>query len=59
MGYLTKAGNLNEKTLRKALLYATTVASFNVEGFAMAKTAHLTLNDVHSRMKKLTQFISI
>jgi len=33
MGYLSKTNKLDDKTLRKALLYATTVASFNVQGF--------------------------
>lgn len=45
MGYLAKAGNLNEKTLKKAVIYATTVASFNVEDFGMSKTSRLTLKD--------------
>ena len=58
MGYLTKVGNVNEANLRKALIYATTLSSFNVEGFGMAKTAPLTMQQVHARMKKLVKFIS-
>jgi len=58
MGYLSKAGKVNEKTIRQAVIYATTVASFNVEGFGVAKTAPLTLNAVHRRMKEYIQFIS-
>ncbi len=58
MGYLSKAGRLNEQTLKKAVLYATTTASFNVEGFGVAKTAGLTLPAVHRRMKELLKFIS-
>jgi len=57
MGYLSKAGRVNETALRKAVLYATALASFNVEGFGMAKTATLTLPRVHARMKKLIKFI--
>jgi sugar/nucleoside kinase (ribokinase family) len=59
MGYLSKAGKVNETTLRKALLYATTLASFNVEGFGMAKTAPLTMRDVERRLKTLVKFFSI
>lgn len=58
MGYLSKAGKLNEKTLKTAVLYATTVASFNVEGFGVDKTARLTLSMVQRRMKELLKFIS-
>ena len=58
MGYLSKAGKVNEATLRRAVIYATTMASFNVEGFGMAKTAEMTLPKVHARMKKLVKFIT-
>src|SRR5208283_2786266 len=33
MGYLSKTNKLDDKTLRKACVYATTVALFNVQGF--------------------------
>jgi sugar/nucleoside kinase (ribokinase family) len=58
MGYLSKVRQLNKKNLKKAVLYATTMASFNVEGFGMSKTAPLTLSGVHHRMKTLLEFIS-
>lgn len=58
MGYLSKAKKVNETTLRKAVIYATTLASFNVEGFGAAKTASLTMAQVNARMKKLVKFIS-
>ena len=59
MGYLSKTNKLDEKTLRKALLYATTVASFNVQGFGMARTASLTLREVEERMKVLIKFFAL
>ncbi|MDO8580104.1 MAG: PfkB family carbohydrate kinase, partial [Candidatus Omnitrophota bacterium] len=59
MGYLTKAGQVNEQTLRRALIYATTLSSFNVEGFGMAKTAPLTMAQVKKRMDKLIKFIAV
>ena len=58
MGYLSRAGQVNEKTLKQAVLYATTLASFNVEGFGMDRTAQLTMKDVNQRLKKLLKFIS-
>ena len=58
MGYLSQAPKLNEKALKQAVIYGTTLASFNVEDFGMAKTASLTLNKVHQRMRDLLKFIS-
>ncbi|MCB9771704.1 MAG: bifunctional hydroxymethylpyrimidine kinase/phosphomethylpyrimidine kinase [Candidatus Omnitrophica bacterium] len=58
MGYLTKAGKINEKTLKAAVIYGTTIASFNVEGFGMEKTAMLTMAKVEKRKKELLDFIT-
>ena len=59
MGYLSKTKKITEKELKQAVIYATTVASFNVEGFGMEKTAQLTLPVVHKRMKELLKFMSL
>jgi sugar/nucleoside kinase (ribokinase family) len=59
MGYLSKANKLDDKTLRKACVYATIVASFNVQGFGMARTASLTLPEVEERMKVLVKFFAL
>lgn len=58
-GYLSKVGKVDEKSLRRACLYGTTCASFNVQGFGMGKTAPLTMRDVDSRYKELVNFFSI
>lgn len=57
MGYLSRAKKLGEKELRRAVLYATTVASFNVEDFGMNKTSALTPARVRARMKQLLEFM--
>ena len=59
MGYLSKTNKIDDKTLRRALLYATTVASFNVQGFGMARTASLTMREVEERMKVLVKFFAL
>ena len=59
MGYLSKVRKVDEKTLRKAVLYATTVASFNVQGFGMGRTAPLSMREVEERMKHLVRFSAI
>ncbi|MDE2027331.1 MAG: sugar kinase [Candidatus Omnitrophica bacterium] len=59
MGYLSRAGKIDDKVLRKACLYATTVASFNVQGFGMAKTASLSMREVEERLKTLVKFFAL
>ncbi|MCD4779868.1 MAG: bifunctional hydroxymethylpyrimidine kinase/phosphomethylpyrimidine kinase [Candidatus Omnitrophica bacterium] len=58
MGYLSKASKVNETTMRKAVIYATTLASFNVEAFGMSKTSGLTMVTVNERRKHYLRFIS-
>ena len=58
MGYLSRVRKIDAGALKKALLYATTVASFNVEGFGIAKTANLTKKTVKERMTLFKKFIS-
>lgn len=57
MGYLAKAGKINEQTFRQALVYATVAASFNVETFGMEKTAHLKRADVEKRRREFLKFM--
>ena len=59
MGYLTKTGRMDEKTLKRALLYATTMASFNVEGFGMSVTSKLTMARVDQRLRDLVKFVAL
>ncbi len=57
MGCLSTVNKINEKAFREAVLYATTLSSFNVEGFGVEQTARLTMPRVHARMKRLVRFI--
>ena len=59
MGYLTKAGNASELNLRKALAYATLMASFNVEDFGLYKTADLKMKQVQARLKTFKRYIHL
>jgi len=58
MGYLCRAQRLNRSALKKAIIYATTLASFNVEGFGMSRTGRLTLAAVNQRMRDYQNYIS-
>lgn len=47
--YLSEADELNEKTMKNALLYATVTASFNVEGFSLERYQTLSRSDLERR----------
>lgn len=55
-GYIAKCRKADQKTLRKAVVYGTVLASFNVEGFGMGKTAPLSMKDVEKRLKEYQAF---
>jgi sugar/nucleoside kinase (ribokinase family) len=51
MGYLASGRAINRRALKKAVGYATVIASFNVEGFGMERTSRLTLREIHRRFQ--------
>lgn len=53
MGYLARAGKLDGKVMRKALVYASAVASFGVEGFSLDRFEKLTLETIEQRVADL------
>ncbi|HFE53390.1 MAG TPA: sugar kinase [Bacteroidetes bacterium] len=55
MGYLARAGEVNETTLRRALMYGTALASFCVEDFSMRRLKTLTLEEVVQRLRTLRE----
>ncbi len=58
-GYIAKCRKNDERTLRSAVVYGTIMASFNVEGFGMGKTAPLTMREVEKRLKEYQQFCAL
>jgi len=59
MGYLAQRGRVSEKALREALLYASVIASFGVEGFSLDCFENLKFSQIERRMKKLLKMISL
>lgn len=49
MGYLARAKKINQKNIKKALVYGTLTASFNIEGFGLERTSRLTLKEIDKR----------
>lgn len=59
LGYLSTCSKFNESSLRKAIIYASVIASFNVEDFSVNKLKKLSLREIRSRYKefvRLTKF---
>ena len=59
MGYLAKAGNMDEQNLRRAMVYGSVLASFTVEKFGVERLAKVKsgeINDRARRFAKLTSF---
>lgn len=59
MGYLASRGEVNDRTLRRAMIYGSVMASFNVEKFSLERLKTLTRNEIEERFKsfrKLSHF---
>ncbi len=50
-GYLSKNG-ISEQHVKRALVYGSAVASFNVEDFGLNKLKKITMNDIETRYKE-------
>jgi len=56
LGYLARANDLSEASLRKAIVYGSVVASFVVEDFSLRRLRTLTRDDIERRYR---QFVSL
>lgn len=48
-GYLAKAGTIDQDSLRKAVIYGSVIASYNVESFSLGRLQSLTQSDIEHR----------
>ncbi len=58
MGYLARAGRVSDGILRTALVHASVVASFGVEGFSLERFEMLTLAMVEKRVAEFSRMIT-
>jgi sugar/nucleoside kinase (ribokinase family) len=58
MGYLAKARRIDQASLKKAILYGTIAASFNVEGFGLNETSRLKISHLERRLDVFKKFAS-
>lgn len=59
VGYLAKAGRFDEATIRRAVIYGSVMASFNVEDFSLNRLKELSPSEIQQRyraFKQLTHF---
>jgi sugar/nucleoside kinase (ribokinase family) len=59
MGYIAKHDNLDDDTIRRAIIHGSVMASFNVEEFSCDRLRRLTHPEIEARVdgfRKLTQF---
>ncbi|MEA3505883.1 MAG: PfkB family carbohydrate kinase, partial [Elusimicrobiota bacterium] len=59
MGYLARAGEDSPESLRKAIIYGSVMASFNVQDFSLERLKKLSQDDINNRFqefKDLTSF---
>jgi ribokinase len=55
IAYLASTDDISEKNMRKALIYATSVASHNVEGFSLNNLKQITKEHIEERVHHLKQ----
>ena len=58
VGYLAQTDSLDQATLRKALLYGSTMASFTVEDFSVNKLLNIKRKNVEARYKAFRKLIA-
>jgi sugar/nucleoside kinase (ribokinase family) len=62
MGYLASQGDITDETLRRAMIYGSVMASFNVEKFGTERVDELDYPEINQRFrdfKKMTHFEEI
>lgn len=59
MGYLAETGNLSDSNIRRAIIFGSVMASFNVEAFSLERLRSLSFEEIKNRFtefKDLTHF---
>jgi sugar/nucleoside kinase (ribokinase family) len=59
MGYLSNIRNVNDETLRRAIVFGSVMASYNVEDFSIKRLSEINYRDIEKRFKmfkSLTHF---
>ena len=57
MGYLASLGNVSESSIRKAMMYGTVIASFNIEDFSVNRQLSVQFEDIEKRYRELQEAV--
>jgi sugar/nucleoside kinase (ribokinase family) len=58
VGALAQNGALDEQTIKRAIIYGSTLASFNVESFSLQRLDQLTRQEIEQRVREFQQFVA-
>lgn len=57
MGHIAKTGDLSELNIRKAVIYGSTLASYNVQDFSLNRFRRLTIKDITDRYEEFKRIV--
>jgi len=57
IGFLAKEGKVDEDTMRKAIMYGSTVASFNAEGMGLERLRTLKMQEIEKRFNGFKEIV--
>ena len=57
MGYLAKTRDTSLSNLKKAIVYRTVAASFNIEDFSLNRFQQITFEDIESRVREFEEMV--
>lgn len=57
MGYLARVGKIDRDNLRRAVVYGSTLASFNVQDFSLNRLRSLTMEEINKRCEEFRRIV--
>lgn len=57
IGYLAHTGDISERNIRKAVIFGSTMASHNVEGFSLERFRKITPQDISTRYNEFKEMV--
>lgn len=57
MGFVARSGSIDEVTLRKAVIYGSTLASYNVQDFSLNRFKSLTVDEISDRYEDFKRLV--
>ena len=57
MGYLASVGDLSESSIRKAMIFGTVIASFNIEDFSINRQKSVQFHEIEERYQELQEIV--